>query len=146
MLSEQCQSRFAFLGLPLSSGSAPANILSHTALTGQPFSKVNYGHSLHGGISLAVIAPSIPLPCALRFFFFCPRFTSHWCMNEQHTVPQTGNECTERAKMMRLEITLCTSMCSLLAHASQRRKSGSKAGFQIGCGKMAHVDGLCSFM
>lgn len=143
MLSEQCQSRFAFLGLPLSSGSAPANIPSHTALTGQPFSKVNYGHSLHGGISLTVIAPSIPLPCALRF---CPRFTSHLSMNEQHTVPQTGNEYTEREKMMRLEITLCTSMCSLLAHTSQRRKSGSKAGFQIGCGKMEHVDRLCSFM
>lgn len=146
MLSEQCQSRFAFLGLPLSSGSAPANIPSHTALTGQPFSKVNYGHSLHGGISLAVIAPSIPLPCALRFFFFVPDLhrTDAWMSSTPFH--KLGMSARKRAKMMRLEITLCTSMCSLLAHASQRRKSGSKAGFQIGCGKMAHVDGLCSFM
>lgn len=35
--------------------------------TGQASSKVNYGHSLHGGISLAVIAHSIPLPCASLF-------------------------------------------------------------------------------
>lgn len=78
----------------LSLGSVPVSIPSHAAQIDQASSKVNYGHSLHGGISLAVIAHSIPLPCAsppFFFFFFCPRFTLHWSMKQRCTPPHAEN-------------------------------------------------------
>lgn len=56
--------------------SSPCERRSCSALGGRSSSTVNYGHSLSAGISLAVIAHSIPAPCAPRPVFLGPRFTT----------------------------------------------------------------------
>lgn len=139
MSSEQCQGRFAFLA---SLSAAPASILSHEAQTGQASSKVNYGHSLHGGISLAVIAHSIPLPCASRFLSQIYAALIH--EGAMHHSTCENGKCggwlgKERCKSR----PLCASMCSHLSTGGNQGLNLGVAFKEDGVKKKKEKKGTC---
>lgn len=97
--------------------------LSPCAQLRQPSSKVNYGHSLHGGISLAVIALSIPLPCAPIF------------MSQIYTV-------VKKARLLRLWILLCKHVVNLSISTVSGPSLQKGRGQNCTCGWLVqlHVD------